>query len=209
MGRSAGSARLGGARPHADPGGRGDLPDVPQPVRAQPRRCRLGRGHVLAALVPSLVASCLRRTGRAPAREAGSTTWEARTCCRRTPKGRSWPWPRSPPRRSADPAEWRSSPTGRRSASLLPFLPRVLLARAVLRVAKESAGWVNLWRPTDYIGGPIEAEGVDDREVVDPRRAGRRCPGEPAPCPCVTPGTSRPTSTPPPWATSWSRLREE
>ena len=63
------------------------------------------------------------------------------------------------------------------------FFPEYFSPELSSRVAQESAGWVNLWRPTDFIGGPIEAEGVDDREVVDPPSSRPPYPGERRPVP--------------------------
>ena len=73
------------------------------------------------------------------------------------------------------------------------FFPEYFSPELSSRVAQESAGWVNLWRPTDFIGGPIEAEGVDDREVVDPPSSRPPYPGERRPV-RYPPATSRPTS---------------
>ena len=63
------------------------------------------------------------------------------------------------------------------------FFPEYFSLDLFSRVAKEVAGWVNLWRPTDYIGGPVPAEGVDDREVFDPPSSRPSLPGEPRPVP--------------------------
>lgn len=50
-------------------------------------------------------------------------------------------------------------------------------------MADRLAGWVNLWRVTDFIGGPVAAPGVEDREVFDPPSTQAPAPGEPRPRP--------------------------
>ncbi|HEX7097722.1 MAG TPA: hypothetical protein VF377_00660 [Acidimicrobiia bacterium] len=63
------------------------------------------------------------------------------------------------------------------------FFPEYFSPELFAEVAKQTAGWINLWRCTDYIGGPIGAEGVEDHEVLDPESSRPPYPGEARPVP--------------------------
>lgn len=48
------------------------------------------------------------------------------------------------------------------------YFPEYMSTPSFSRLAQRVVGWVNLWRVTDYVGGPLRARGVDDVAVVDP-----------------------------------------
>lgn len=48
------------------------------------------------------------------------------------------------------------------------YFPEFVSAPFLSGVARRTEGWVNLWRSTDFIGGPLRAAGVTDLEVFDP-----------------------------------------
>ncbi|CAN5886958.1 hypothetical protein BH23ACT5_BH23ACT5_09020 [soil metagenome] len=50
-------------------------------------------------------------------------------------------------------------------------------------LADSTRGWVNLWRPTDFIGGQVEVAEVTDVEVVDPPSSRPSSTGEARPLP--------------------------
>lgn len=87
-----------------------------------------------------------------------------------------------------------SSPEVRRSTALLTYgcpltrlyadyFPEYLAPGLYAELAADLAGWTNLWRQTDFIGGSVRAPGVDDREVADPPAARAMRSGEPRPRP--------------------------
>lgn len=63
------------------------------------------------------------------------------------------------------------------------YFPEYLSEELFREMAEEVPAWVNLWRPTDFIGGRIEAEGIDDRLVFDPPSSRPPSPGQPRPTP--------------------------
>ncbi|MFP3916079.1 MAG: hypothetical protein ACLFWM_14460 [Actinomycetota bacterium] len=63
------------------------------------------------------------------------------------------------------------------------YFPEYLSPQLFAHLAGGVAGWVNLWRPTDFIGGEIRSGGVTDRMVFDPPSSRPPAPGEPRPRP--------------------------
>ncbi len=88
----------------------------------------------------------------------------------------------------------RATPETRRRVALLThgspltrlyarYFPEYCAPQLYSHLAGRVAGWINLWRATDYIGGKVDADGVDDREVFDPPSTRAPAPGEPRPRP--------------------------
>lgn len=63
------------------------------------------------------------------------------------------------------------------------FFPECFSKGTYTGLARDVSGWVNLWRPTDFIGGKIGAEGVEDEELFDPPSTRATSPGERRPVP--------------------------
>lgn len=63
------------------------------------------------------------------------------------------------------------------------YFPEYIAAGLLAGISATSPGWINLWRVTDFIGGPLGADGVEDVEVFDPPSSRPRAPGEPRPLP--------------------------
>ena len=64
-----------------------------------------------------------------------------------------------------------------------PYFPEYLSVELYSALAGRLRGWINLWRPTDFIGGELATPGVDDREVFDPPASRPAAPGQPRPAP--------------------------
>lgn len=63
------------------------------------------------------------------------------------------------------------------------YFPEYLSVELMTAIAAASPGWINLWRMTDFIGGPICSPGVEDVEVFDPPSSRPPTPGDPRPLP--------------------------
>lgn len=63
------------------------------------------------------------------------------------------------------------------------YFPEYFSAEMSSDLAARLAGWVNLWRPTDYIGDRIGVAGVTDQIVVDPPSTRPATPGDLRPVP--------------------------
>ncbi|HSJ36295.1 MAG TPA: hypothetical protein VLB85_14705 [Acidimicrobiia bacterium] len=63
------------------------------------------------------------------------------------------------------------------------YFPEYVSAGLLAGIASTAPGWINLWRVTDFIGGSLGAEGVEDVEVFDPPSSRPPAPGEPRPLP--------------------------
>lgn len=63
------------------------------------------------------------------------------------------------------------------------YFPEYVSVELMAAIAAASPAWVNLWRVTDFIGGPICSPGVEDVEVFDPPSSRPPAPGDPRPLP--------------------------
>lgn len=63
------------------------------------------------------------------------------------------------------------------------YFPEYVSVELMAAIADALPAWINLWRVTDFIGGPIPALGVEDVEVFDPPSSRPPAPGEPRPRP--------------------------
>lgn len=63
------------------------------------------------------------------------------------------------------------------------YLPELVDASLIDAVSQRLTGWVNLWRPTDYVGGAIDGESVENVELVDPPSSRPSDPSLPPPLP--------------------------
>jgi hypothetical protein len=72
------------------------------------------------------------------------------------------------------------SPLGRLYAR---YFPEYVSVGLLAGIGEVLPAWVNLWRVTDFIGGPISSPGVEDVEVFDPPSSRAPAPGEPRPLP--------------------------
>ncbi|MGA7270092.1 MAG: hypothetical protein WB239_03370, partial [Acidimicrobiia bacterium] len=63
------------------------------------------------------------------------------------------------------------------------YFPEYCSPNLYREVATRVTRWTNLWRRTDFIGGPLETEGVSDVEVLDPVSTRPPAPGQSRPLP--------------------------